>query len=250
MNSDSSIIICATQRSGSTLLFDDIRNTYGYPIGNSEILINTVKSGRYSDTWDNVWKRAFSINATGKYFVGNVMFHYGPLIDDCIAGRPERQAKHAWTFKHEDWEAFYKFFRNAIWIYLEREDVYAQAASMYMAQMSNFWTRQRGTPEEQNYSEPELKYDYPALSRIYKGFVNEKENWQKFFQHFRIDPIRFSYEMITSRYPDYLQPLLLRIDLQPRMLGPERRMIKTGGAVTKRLADQLREDLSREDARR
>jgi LPS sulfotransferase NodH len=248
MNSEPSIIICATQRSGSTLLFDDIRNTYGYPMGNSEVLINTVKSGRFLDAWDDVWKRAFSTNAMGKYFIGNVMFHYGPIIDDCIAGRPERPAKdkHAWTFKPEDWEAFHNFFRDSIWIYLEREDVYAQAASMHMAEKSDFWTRQRGTPSEHNYSEPELEYNYARISRLYKGFVNEQQNWQKFFQHFRIDPIRFTYDMITSRYPEYLRPLLLRVDLQPKMVVPERRMIKTGGAVAKRLADRLREDLRQE----
>lgn len=250
MNSEHSIIICATQRSGSTLLFDDIRNTYGYPIGNSEVLINTVNKCGSMATWDDVWKKAFSTNAMGKYFMSNVMFHYGPRIDDSMAGRPERQAKYSMTFKPDEWEAFYRFFRNGTWIYLEREDVYSQAASMYMAKTSNFWSRQRGKPEEHNYSEPELEYDYAAISRIYKGFIREQENWQKFFQHFGIDPMRFSYDTITSGYPDYLQPLLVRIDLQPRVPAPQRRMIKTGGEVTKRLADRLRKDLSPEQAPR
>ncbi|HLY57859.1 MAG TPA: DUF6212 domain-containing protein [Stellaceae bacterium] len=240
------IAICTTQRSGSTLVFDDIRNLYGYPIGNCEIIINKIREGTARPPWQQVWSESFDKNRMGDYFIGNFMFHYVHNIADCIVGREGNRKSEKLDFDANRVAAFYDFFKDAIWIHLERRDGCAQAASMHMAQVTKFWTRQVGMPQEHRYDEPAVDYDFQVLSHLYRRFEKEKQQWPKFFRHFGIDPIRLDYDDAVGNYPDYLQPVVDRVELTPRRPAPERRMIKIGGEVSGGLADRLRADLEKE----
>ena len=109
------VIICALQRSGSTLLFDDIRNILGYDQGHNEDIFSSVSKGL---SWEETWRQALSINSMGEYFIENIMGDYVSVINDCILGKPAHQAKNWMVFDTSKCEAFFEFFKNAIWIYL------------------------------------------------------------------------------------------------------------------------------------
>jgi LPS sulfotransferase NodH len=224
------------------MVVDDFCNLAGYPPGPSEILYDRIILKQAAQGWDEVWAEARDVFPVEGYFVDKVMFHYLPKLSKFMSGGLITEARRGYQFSPEQVDHFHSFFLNAIWVYVERSDVFAQAVSMYLAEETNVWYRW----SDRRYQDARhdlVKYDAPKLKSYLMGFVVERDNWQRFFRHYQITPLRIEYGDAVERYPGYLEELFAKAGLQ--MIGdlPKRRVLKTGDAINERYAKRLRHDI-------
>jgi LPS sulfotransferase NodH len=261
MRAGNSVILCASQRTGSTLVFDDFLNLIGQQRRDSEILYNKIILAQDKQPWNEVWDEVRTLNTVHSYFVGKVMFHYAGKISSFIQGNsPAGPWDHEFT--PERFNAFHDFFSDAIWVYIDRRNVFAQAVSMYLAEATNVWEKLLVAPgvaltsgSDTHSVEPELsdsslkssgspvRYEGEKLKGYLKGFLAAREQWQIFFQYYKITPLRISYEDAVSCYPHYLQELLDKVGRPMVDAPPPRRMLKVGGKRNEEWAEFLRNDV-------
>jgi len=136
------------------------------------------------------------------------------------------------------------WFAGSTWIFIDRDDVVAQAISLYFASTTSTWRKRLGHPfEAPDYEQ--IPYDFPQIKSLMDALVAEKSHWAEFFQHYGLDPIRITYEHAVEGFPDYLSEVFgaLRLPMQP---SRPRLLQKMGGAANQRLAERFREDLMRQ----
>jgi len=238
-----SIVFCATQRTGSAVITDDFANVCGAQSFNSEILYGELIRVDPHPSWDEVWKIAQERCKVRGYVVSKVMFHYLPYLATAIAGGTLGKTPPVYRFAPERCDAFYAFFRDALWVHIRREDIYSQAVSMYFAQMTKRWEARPWRPEDAAPSEPPwIPYDRVRLMRLVRAFAMENAGWEAFFTHYGIEPIRVEYQDALTNYPAYLGELVTRIGVK-KPKTPGRRMIKLGDATNLRYANALRRDV-------
>ena len=252
MQSDKCIVFCATQRTGSTLIFDDFLNVIGSTRRNPEVLYEWIIRRKSTRTWDEVWSEVGTRNCVHGYFMCKVMFHYTSLISSFIERSTYQGVKNCYEFRPELFDAFHSFFANANWVYVDRRDVFAQAVSMYMAESTDVWEKlvrpQRvgvaSSPNRPNpVPESEVRYDSRKLEGFLRSFLNEREQWQRLFEHYKIEPLRIAYEDADRNYPQYLNELLAATGLQSVADPPPRRMIKVGSQRNEEWAAYLRNEV-------
>ncbi|HUD65113.1 MAG TPA: Stf0 family sulfotransferase [Candidatus Sulfotelmatobacter sp.] len=263
MHAGKAVIFCATQRTGSTLVFDDFLNVVGSGRLNSEILYERTALKKTQLPWNELWNELKELNRVHDYFFGKVMFHYTPLVSGFIERNSTSGVVYpCLKFIPELFDSFRNFFADAIWVYVERRNVFAQAVSMYLAETTNVWEKLQGdavpacmdgadtieavsrNPSRRSGVPPGcvVRYEYEKLKGYLQGFLREREQWQLFFRHYKIAPIRISYEDAASAYPQYLRELLDQTGLQAVEALPPRRMLKVGGQRNAEWAEFLRND--------
>jgi LPS sulfotransferase NodH len=116
---------------------------------------------------------------------------------------------------------------------------------MYLAEARQIWHRGPGAPPQVRPPVPALAigYDYEELKQYLQGFLAEREQWQVFFRHYNITPIRINYEEAAAGYPYYLKELLDKTELQMVEAPPPRRLLKLGDQLNEKLAEFLRNDV-------
>jgi LPS sulfotransferase NodH len=268
MQAGKSVILCASQRTGSTLVFDDFLNVLGLERKNSEILYDRIVLKKTERPWSEVWNEVRELNEVRGYFVCKVMLHYTPIISSFIE-RNSIAGVRVWTrldFVPERFDSFHNFFADAIWVHIDRRNVFAQAVSMYMAETTNVWESLLEAPHggvptpvdglhsnEAASLDPStgsgilpgsvVRYEPERIKGYLQRFLAEREQWQLFFRHYKITPIRISYEEAASGYPHYLKELLDKTGLQMVAAPTPRRMLKVGGQRNKELSEFLRDDV-------
>jgi LPS sulfotransferase NodH len=236
-----SIIICATQRTGSNMVFQDIRDVVGYRHGKPEILTDRIVHQRTKSPWSEVWEEVSARNWVEGYFVDKVMFNNTAKIARFIERNSSEEVESCREFRPELFHAFYNFFAEAIWVYLERRDVFAQAVSLHIANTTGIWFESAG--QKACLPTPVVEYDGETLKRKLGRILDEREQWQAFFRHYNIAPIRITYEEAAAGYPHYLRELLAKAGLQMVEAPRPRRLLKQGGELNERFAERLRKDV-------
>jgi len=192
------IILCATQRCGSTMIVEDMRNTgvLGCPEEwfipwqkdlSSEDLTASLASIRRRASSDN-GVCAIKVMANQLHGVENNLKHVikpppGPMF-----------------FR------FHKVFEKAVWVWLRREDIVAQAVSRVMAQQTGI---NHATAGEAHFAgklmagyrddyNAQARYDYNTILRECTAITLENLAWRRYFESFGITPITFSYEDVVS----------------------------------------------------
>jgi len=193
--------------------------------------------------WKELWDKVSLQNAVHGYFIDKVMFHYTPLISAFIERSSITGVRRCLKFKPELFDHFYNFFANAIWAYVDRRNVFAQAVSMYLAEATQIWEKRTDQPLAERAPSPAIRYDYGALQQYLQGFLAEREQWEIFFRHYNIKPIRISYEDAATGYPEYLKELLDKTGLTMIDTPQPRRYVKIGGELNEKLTEFLRNDV-------
>jgi LPS sulfotransferase NodH len=241
-----SVIFCATQRTGSTLIVDDFLNVVGHKRVISEILYHKTM-GETGGPWSKTWDEVSKANTVRGYFIGKVMFHYTPYISRYIEHGSTAGPHHCLRFIPELFDSFYNFFADAIWVYIDRRNVFAQAVSMYLAESTQIWEKLiaglRSRPPKPGVPADQVRYEYEKIKPYLTGFLAEREQWQLFFRHYKITPIRISYEEAAQGYPQYLKELLDKTELQAVEAPRPRRMLKVGDQRNEEWAEFLRNDV-------
>ena len=194
-----SIIFCATQRSGSTMVVDDFQNVTGRPASQTEAFYHLVIDKGVKD-----WSLALDIvkrhRAGEALFFDKVMFPFVTKLSEMMDpdGPPNRT------------RPFANFFANAIWVYIRRANIFEQTVSKYTAENLNVWDAAKAS-QDFNAS---MNFDIDLALKHMRGFINEDAKWMAFFKRHGIKPIQIFYEDAVPNFPQYLAPVLTAAGLE------------------------------------
>jgi LPS sulfotransferase NodH len=215
-------IICATPRSGTTLLTD--------------LLTDTGAAGRPDSffrrqSMRDYWARYFKLPAAhwgakhefDRSYLSAVL-DYGTSgtsvfgmrlmwesVDDLLTRLdfyyPDLPSNHA---------RLSAAFGEARYLHLSRQDKIAQAVSRLRAEQSGLWHRHAdGSERERLNPDRAPVYDAAALSEIAARMVQQDAAWTSWFAQAGIEPVRLTYEALAADPRTVLAGVLTSLGLDP-----------------------------------
>lgn len=229
-----SVVFCSTQRSGSTMMVDDFSILTGrVRFQTHENFCKMIDNGVFEKSdWPAVKDQLCSIiNAERKgLFIENIMYDHAVIVSNKIS-----------VSEHDDvLTPFYHFFRNAVWVMVQRIDIFEQSISRYFAAKSNVWDKRYIKNENYNDSIP---YNFNEIMYHCSWIYDSKKKWQIFFRAHNIEPIVIYYENAKDTYPDYLRPIFKKLHIEFPTKMPERRMKKLGNKRNQIFKEKVLDDL-------
>ena len=239
------IVLCATQRCGSTMIIEDMRNTGA--LGNPE---------EWFVPWDPKkthvnWQEAFAgvkRRASGDNGVMSIKVMANQLhnVDACLAegfaGEPDTEFGH-----------FASAFREAKWVKITRQDTVAQAVSRLMAKQTGI-NHATARPEDEHFAgnlargydesyNEKTVYRYEMLLNYVTAIVLENLAWSRFFTSHGITPVELIYEDVAK------DTEMTHLDVMAGLIGldvePERQprtMVKMGNSRNRDWREQFFRD--------
>ncbi len=247
-----SYLVCATQRSGSTLLCELLKGTgvAGIPEEYFEALRSTglprqprqyfeapvvqrvaenlpaidlgeaESPGDFEGWFSYVVHRGTTPNGV---FGAKMMWNY---FDDFRARISELPGLDAMKFT----DALDHVFPNLRIVFVRRRDKLAQAVSLWKAIQTQRWRNEAEGEEEQ----PALNYDYDALKYLVSELHRWDARWEDWFYATGREPIRVIYEEFAENRASTVGRLLDSLGIDP----PE----KDGDRPMKRQSDEISRD--------
>lgn len=242
------IVLCATQRCGSTMIVEDMRNTG--VLGKPE---------EYFIPWDPEktdvdWKATLeSVRQRGRSDNGvmsvKVMANQLAGIEACLRE----------FVKPRPGPLFFRFhhvFRDAAWVFISRRDVVAQAVSRLMARQTGI---NHATQGEDHFAGNLLKggdlagynakavYDFDAIRTECTSIVLENLAWRRFFEAFSIEPVEVEYEdAATDTAMRHLDRIARAAEVgETEVEKGDRRIVKIGNARNQEFVDRFHTDAAR-----
>lgn len=227
----SSYIICATPRSGSTLLCDLLASTR--VAGKPHSYYRDEDASYWAELWgvplpqrlnDAEFERAYLAamirEGTAETGVFGVRVMWSSVADasrrlDAIEG------------DHADvTDRFAKAFGSTLYIHLSRQDKLAQAISLIRAEQSGLWHRAAdGTERERTASHQTPVYDSHRIAEVSRELQNDDVAWTSFFATRGIRPVRLVYEMFTAAPRTTVTEILSTLGQDPQ--ASERMVVQT-----------------------
>lgn len=113
-------------------------------------------------------------------------------------------------------ERIERAFGRTLFIHLSRQDKVAQAVSYLIAQQTGLWHRAAdGTELERLGAHRDPVYDAAALHATIRTMQTHDRDWDAFFSHERITPVRISYEALSDNPIATLRQVLRELGLDP-----------------------------------
>ncbi len=246
-----SYLVCATPRSGSTLLCEALTNTglAGYPKEYFEALKETGLPRSPRDYFKKTSNREL-LDLIGNYSRGD---NAAPILtgftsySDYLTNALEKGttpngvfgAKLMWGYL-EDFlfylrdvpaykdlpvpQLFATIFPNLHYIHISRQDKVRQAISLWRAIQTWSWRREQGGAS----SRParELVFNYAAIDHLVQRTLVHEEAWKQYFAENAIQPFSVVYEELTGAYQETALQILryLKIPLPAPVTFGERQM--------------------------
>lgn len=188
------ILICTTQRSGSTMVCDDMQR------------VGLGRPDEHFYSWGNPGERDWAVAYDG--LVRDATAN-GIQASKIMANKAQIVNGRFATFVEATQPGPYKFLRtvyaDAVWLWLRRGDKIAQAISLFLAEKSGVFhsvsDKSKGlVPGKavlagQNGSAiPAVEYDFEAIRRHLDFVTRGDLLWSEFFRMTRIAPIVWDYE--------------------------------------------------------
>ena len=229
-----SYLICATPRTGSTLLCGLMASTK--VAGQPESYFRKPDEQLWADRWDIVRS-------------SDGVFEYSEFVRAALAaGRTENgvfAARIMWgTLDYlvarlgtvypapagGDLDLLNQAFGQTGFIYLHRDDVLAQAVSWHRAEQSNVW--HQADQEESKQPEQEPRFDFDQICKLVQMIEEHNSAWRTWFASVGIQPHMVRYEALDADPVGVACEILENLGLKL----PPGRLIKTR---QRRLADEL-----------
>jgi len=223
------IILCATQRCGSTLVVEDMRNSG--VLGQPEEWFIPWDPAKPDHDWkaafDSVHRRARGENGvTAVKIMANQLFN----LEACLASFPDpasqdRPAPQGPRAAQGDFAHVAAAFRGGLWVWLRRNDVVSQAISRLMAEQTGI-NHATAQPEDPHFAgnlargyNPDYnqgaQYRYGAILRHVTAITVENLAWQRFFASHAITPLELVYEDVIA------DPGLTHLDRMAQGIGQD-----------------------------
>lgn len=213
------IVVCATQRSGSTMICEDLTNA---GLGRPEewfLSWNPEARMNWAAELETVKARGTTPNGI---FAAKLMADQLRNVDACLSGftAPETSG----PYPH-----LRSLFRNAIWVWVRRQDTVDQAISHYMAQKRGFYhavSRTSGfvpgsavTIDRLDERDTEVAYDFEAIHSEWAKIERDNLIWRYFFDRTGISPLLIWYEYAPENAALTVAPYFeVTVDPKPRNL--------------------------------
>ena len=228
------IVLCATQRCGSTMIVEDMRNTG--VLGQPKEWFLPWKPNKEDANWARTMVRVRQ-NGTGEngVFAVKVMANQIADIDACLATITDTPASE----KAGSYPRFANLFQDAAWIRLLRRDIVSQAISRVMSRQTGINHATANADVEHfagnlakgydpSYNQ-EAVYRFEAIFKSVSSIILENLAWDRFFETSGIVPTELVYEDIVKdegmRHLDIMAELIGLPDAPPRK---PRVMVKLG----------------------
>jgi LPS sulfotransferase NodH len=227
-------IICATPRSGSTLLCDMLAgsgvagnpNSYYRP---PSIAHFAARMGVPYDAGTAEFDRAYlaAVLKTGR---GDTDVFGLRLMWDAVGPLTERLDR-LFPDLPTDALRFERAFGPVTYLYLSREDKVAQAVSRLKAEQTGLWhVAADGTERERSAPPQPAVYDAHRLSAFIAEVAHDEAAWEHWFKAQGIAPFRLTYDELVADPRPVLARVLTMLGLDPARAA--------GAAVrTSRMAD-------------
>lgn len=242
----SQVVICATQRSGSTMVCEDL-NLVGCGNPNEYFLNWKPKKGV---DWEKELDAILEKRSVDGRFAVKIMANQLRDIDACLAtfqpASDYRRYPHLTTF-----------FKDALWIYVYRDDLLGQAISHYVARNTGTYhaiRRRIGfipgrSKSASNIKDATVPYDFKEIVREWDAFVHQNLLWSEFFRDNGIKPLVVNYEKATGDEGrlEYLAKLAGQTGIVLPDPLPARNLLRMPGNINKELRARVVEDLFKEN---
>jgi LPS sulfotransferase NodH len=248
------ILVCATQRSGSTLLCELLKGTEvaGVPDEFFEAMRSTglarqprqyfesaelqdiaahlpptdpgraEQPGEFAGWFEYAVHRGTTPNGV---FSSKVMWNY---FDDFRARVRELAGMEDLTFN----QALDRIFPHLRIVFVRRRDKVAQAVSLWRAIQTQKWR----DAEDSSSRCTEAQYDYRAIRYLTEELHRWDANWEDWFHATGREPVRVIYEEFVGARAATLGRVLDALEIPPRELG------SAGNGPMRRQADDVSQD--------
>lgn len=229
-------IICATQRSGSTMLCDDLKSTQvaGLPKEYFNKPAKELKEQAAEEGEKFLSDLLSSASTDNGVFGIKVMSDQINRIGEVIKRVfPEYASLEAES-------AFVEYFKECHFVYLKRKSFVDQAVSRILAQGTGIHhLRGRNTLPEGYGSD--VEYSYENILEATKKVKRENTKWRLFFKKYGMKKYDLIYEDIAKNR-SYIDSLLDFLEITDSYEIKPRKIKKIGSDVAKSFVARFRED--------
>jgi len=240
------IILCATQRCGSTLIAEDMRNCK--ELGSPEEYFIPWKNAATHSNWKqsylSICKKAKGVNGVSAL---KIMANQLPIIEECLS-----------TFVHPssfgDFPCFASIFSTSKWVWLKRNDLVAQAVSRVIAKQTGINHATKSQDDEhfagnllKGYTDDYntlAKYNFKAILSQVISINMEDLCWSRFFSRLGIAPLVLVYEdVIRDEHFTHIDKLADLIGHSHPKVKPPRKMVKLSNSINSDWTERFFEDM-------
>ncbi len=239
------IVLCATQRCGSTMVVEDMRNTE--VLGNPEEWfipwVEDKPNRDYDQELESIRRRA-----TGKNGVLSIK-----IMANQIFSINSRMSKGKVEGESRPFSFFHSEFQDANWVWIQRRDIVAQAVSREIARQTGINHATRGEEHfagrllagyKDSYNES-VQYQYGRILGECLSITLENLTWRRFFSDFHIEPLTIFYEDIClDESMRYLDSIAARSDIEIQGAKKSRKLVRLSNSKNQDLINQFYADMS------
>ncbi len=226
-------ILCATPRSGSTLLCDLLTGTGVAGAPNSFYrqlsLADWIRDWGITEPQDSPdFDRVFLTRTLEAGSAGTGMFGLRLMwngVEDMLASLRGLYPGHT-----SDAATIDAAFGPTRYLYLSRTDKVAQAISRYRAEAGGLWHVNADGSEREQTKRAQVSYDRAAIAAYLAEVEQDGRNWDDWFARNGITPFQVTYENLAAHTVAILMGVLAALGLDPDLA-------KSVEARTRRLAD-------------
>ncbi len=215
-----SYIICATPRSGSTLLCDLLTDTgvagrpdsfFNFEVFDWAGYFNlSAANWNKKDEFDRSYLSAVHQYGTNGTSVFGMRLMWENLDSLC------KRLNAIYPNLPSDSARFQSAFGTSLYLHLTREDKIAQAVSLLKAEQSGLWhVNADGTERERLKSAETPVYDSSELSKYIAELKQHDEAWMRWFDEQDIQPLHISYEALSVEPQVVIATILSSLGLDP-----------------------------------
>ncbi|WP_308909003.1 Stf0 family sulfotransferase [Pseudokordiimonas caeni] len=230
-----SIVLCATQRCGSTMICEDMRNagTLGLPEEHFLPWQSLKPDMNWAPHLEGVYRRGSGENGV---FAVKIMANQMATLDACLATMMPAAESDGRAFPYVR-----SLFSDATWVWLRRDDVVRQAISREMATQTGV-NHATGDTEADHFAgnllqgykpdyNVQTQFNEHAIAAKVSSITEENLLWQRFFYDWEIQPLSLIYEDNCRDFPGYLHRLAAAAGLDIPADLPERAMVRLSNAI-------------------
>lgn len=228
---EQAIILCATQRSGSTLVCEDLRNNrLGLP---EEYFIQFIDKDEV-----DVEKMINSVRTRGTdedgFFSVKIMSNYAGKVDRHMRGGEAPADAPLWS-------ALAEHYKGAVWVYLHRPSVVRQAISQVKSRKTGInhalsradasITPGRTVVGYDGSDKTPVSITNAEIAEACVEILKENEMWEIFFQENGIEPIRLDYDTVAKDV-SYLNQICAAAGVERPNLNSDRALMKLSNGAS------------------
>lgn len=214
--------LCATPRSGTTMLCDLLTNTgqAGRPQSyyrRQDIERRARSYGLHADSFaspvdfDQAYLNAVLQEGRGDAGVFGLRIMWGTVAEMAERLRPLRPAL-------RDGALFEDLFGPLTYIHVRRRDKLAQAISLLKAEQTGLWHLAADGSERQRTAPPaHAHYDADRIADLMSELERDDSAWIAFFRENGIEPIEIEYEALAASPRTEVRKILQRLNLPPEL---------------------------------